>query len=113
MSKRSDADLLEDIFISLEKIRLYISGMSYDDFVSDTKTQDAIIRNIEIMGEAIKKLSMKFRQMHNEIPWRLIAGTRDRLSHDYFGVNVDIVWEIATTDVPELKEKIAKLKNNF
>ena len=112
MSKRSDIDLLDDIFISLEKIQLYISGLSYDDFASDPKTQDAIIRNIEILGEASKKLSEDIRKKYNEIPWKMIAGTRDRLIHDYFGVNIDIVWEIATIDVPELKEKIAKIKND-
>ncbi len=113
MSKRSDTNLLEDIFICLEKIQLYISGLSYDDLASDQKTQDAIIRNIEILGEASKKLSVNVKQKYNEIPWKMIAGTRDRLIHDYFGVNIDIVWEIATIDVPELKEKIAKIKNDF
>ncbi len=113
MSKRSDTNLLEDIFICLEKIQLYISGLSYDDLALDQKTQDAIIRNIEILGEASKKLSVNVKQKYNEIPWKMIAGTRDRLIHDYFGVNMDIVWEIATIDVPELKEKIAKIKNDF
>jgi len=113
MSKRSDIDLLDDIFTCLERIQVYISGLSYDDFASDQKTQDAVIRNIEILGEASKKLSEDIKQTYNEIPWKMIAGTRDRLIHDYFGVNIDIIWEIATIDVPELKEKIAKIKNDF
>jgi len=113
MSKRSDMDLLDDILICLERIQLYISKLSYDEFASDSKTQDAIIRNIEILGEASKKLSDNVKQKYNAIPWKMIAGTRDRLIHDYFGVNIDIIWEIATIDVPELKEKIAEIKNEF
>lgn len=113
MSKRSDKELLNDIFLSLERIQSYISGLSYDDFSSDPKTQDAVVRNIEILGEASKKLSEDIKELYNEIPWKMIAGTRDGLIHDYFGVNIDIVWEIATIDVPELKEKIAKIRKEL
>jgi uncharacterized protein with HEPN domain len=102
MSERTDRDLLDDILICLGKIRNYVSGLNYDAFVNDSKTQDAVIRNIEIIGEASKKISLELKEKYPNIPWKMITGTRDRLIHGYFGVNVDIVWEIATIDVPEL-----------
>lgn len=80
-------DLLEDILICMEKIQSYITGLTYDQFNNDSKTQDAIVRNIEIIGEATKHLSRDFRIKYKYIPWKEIAGTRDSLIHDYFGVN--------------------------
>ena len=110
MSKRSDLDLIEDILICLSKVEKYIYGLSYDDFVNDHKTQDAIIRNLEIIGEASKQISSGLKKKYKDIPWKMIAGTRDRLIHGYFGVNIDIVWEIAAIDAPALKQKIEKIK---
>ena len=113
MSKRRDIDFIEDILICLEKIKQYISDYSYDDFLNDYKTQDAIIRNIEIIGEASKKISPELKSKYTKVPWKMIAGTRDRLIHGYFGVNIDIVWEIATIDVPILEQEIKKIKDEF
>jgi len=113
MSKRRDIDFIEDILICLEKITQYISNYSYDDFLDDYKTQDAIIRNIEIIGEACKKISPALKSNYKNVPWKMIAGTRDKLIHGYFGVNIDIVWEIATIDVPILEQEIRKIKNEF
>jgi uncharacterized protein with HEPN domain len=72
--------------------------MGYDEFLNDYKTQDAVIRNIEILGEAAKLLSEESRESYPDIPWKDIAGTRDKLIHDYFGVNIDIVWNIAENE---------------
>ena len=113
MSKRFDIDLIEDILICLAKIKDYIHGFSYDDFVKDYKTQDAIIRNIEIIGEAGKKISTGLKEQYPDIPWKMIAGTRDRLIHGYFGVNIDIVWQIAVIDIPELEQDIKKIKKEY
>ncbi len=113
MSKRSDIDLLDDILKCMEKIQSYIEGLTYNQFSNDLKTQDAIIRNIEIIGEATKYLSDGIRRKYRHIPWKEIAGTRDRLIHGYFGVNIDIVWEIATIDIPKLKVQIEEIKNEF
>lgn len=110
MSKRPDQDLVDDILISLSKIEEYICGLMYDDFVDDYKTQDAIVRNLEIIGEASKKVSSELKKQYQNIPWKMIAGTRDKLIHDYFGVNIDIVWEIAIRDVPVLKQEMKKIK---
>ena len=113
MSKRSDIDLLDDILICMGKIQSYLKGLTYDQFSNDSKTQDAIIRNIEIIGEATKHLSDIIKLRYDHIPWKEIAGTRDRLIHGYFGVNIDIVWEIATTDIPKLKAQIEEIKNEY
>ena len=76
--------------------------MEYDDFLQDYKTQDAVVRNIEILGEAAKLLSDEIKRKYPNIPWKDIAGTRDKLIHNYFGVNIDIVWDIAKNEIPFL-----------
>ena len=76
--------------------------MEYDNFLQDYKTQDAVIRNIEILGEAGKLLSDATKEKYPNIPWKDISGTRDKLIHDYFGVNIDIVWDIAKNEILSL-----------
>jgi uncharacterized protein with HEPN domain len=110
MSKRHDKDFLEDITVCLARIIDYTAGITYDEFLADLKTQDAIIRNIEVIGEASKQLSSELKNSCPNIPWKMIAGTRDRLIHGYFGVNIDVIWEIASIDVPVLVEEINKIR---
>ncbi|GJQ59305.1 MAG: DUF86 domain-containing protein [Candidatus Scalindua sp. AMX11] len=106
MSKRENSAVIQDIKESLNRIISYTSKMEYKDFVQDYKTQDAVIRNIEILGEATKLLSDVMKNKYPDIPWKDIAGTRDKLIHDYFGVNLDIVWEIAKNEIPLLYTQI-------
>ena len=106
MSNRDDHDLLGDIQEAIRRARRYTEGQNYEQFLADSKTQDAVIRALEILGEATKKLSLSLRETHPEIPWKSMAGVRDKLIHDYFGVNVDIVWQIVRDQLPELLEKI-------
>lgn len=80
----------------------YCRTMGYDAFLHDKRTQDAVVRNIEILGEATKNISAAFRAQHPDIPWKNIAGMRDKLIHDYFGVNFDVVWDVVQTDLPPL-----------
>jgi uncharacterized protein with HEPN domain len=77
-----------------------------DAFLADTKTQDAAIRNLEIIGEAVKNVSSELKNAHPSIPWQRIAGMRDRMIHEYFGVNLQIVWERVEQDIPDLKQKV-------
>ena len=109
MSKRNDAAILEDIRAAIDRILSYSQELTYDDFLTDIKTQDAIIRNIEILGEAAKLLSERAKEMYPDVPWKDIAGTRDKLIHDYFGVNIDVVWSIVSNDIPLLNKEIEKV----
>lgn len=78
-------------------------------FFKDPKTQDAVIRNLEIIGEAAKNIPDDFRNKHPEISWKAVAGMRDKLIHDYFGVNLNTVWEVVDRDVPALRERVVSL----
>ncbi|NLJ61178.1 MAG: DUF86 domain-containing protein [Firmicutes bacterium] len=110
MSKRTDEESLNDIREAIQRIVSYVRGMTYETFIADTRTQDAVIRNIEIMGEAAKNLSAQTRARYARIPWRQMAGTRDRLIHNYFGVNIDIVWQIADAELPRILSVLNKIK---
>ena len=109
MSKRSDRELLSDIREAIQRISSYTADSDYETFANDTRTQDAVIRNMEILGEVTKKLSEEFRGAHQEVPWKSMAGTRDRLIHDYFGVNLDIVWQIAKLELPKVLEQVCDI----
>jgi uncharacterized protein with HEPN domain len=107
-SERTDRLALEDILQSIDKILTYTSD-GRDALFSDTRTQDAVVRNIEIIGEAVKILSDATRTAHPEVPWKLIARTRDRCIHHYFRVDLEIVWAIVETDLPVLRGQIAAM----
>jgi len=77
-------------------------------FRTDVRTQDAIIRTLQVMGEAAKKVSTQARDAHPEIPWKDIAGMRDRVVHDYFGVSLDIVWDVVVNHIPPLRDKVRR-----
>ncbi len=100
MSERSDGDFLSDIQEAIRRIATYTAGMTYQAFVEDTKTQDAVIQHLEIIGEVTKNLPKELRDRYPDVPWKGMAGVRDRLIHHYFGVNLDIVWQIVMDELP-------------
>jgi uncharacterized protein with HEPN domain len=105
---------LEDICIAIDRIITYTSRITRSDFGNDPKTQDAVIRNLEILGEAVKNLPETFKDTYPFVPWKRIVGMRDKLIHHYFGVSLDIVWTTATEDIPEIRPvllKIQKMEN--
>jgi len=107
--KRDYKDFLIDIFYSIEQIEKFVAGFDFEKFKQDEKTKDAVIMRISILGEAINNLSKKFKKEHKEIPWQDIADMRNKLIHEYFGIDVEVVWETTQEDVPELKKKILEL----
>lgn len=94
---------LEDIVEACEKIERYIAGVEYEGFCSDSMRYDAVVRNIEIIGEASRQLPDSVTAAMPEIAWRKIMGMRNILAHAYFGIDVDIVWDVAVHEVPRLK----------
>ncbi|KAF5035498.1 hypothetical protein DSECCO2_584950 [anaerobic digester metagenome] len=91
------------------KIQEYTKNLNQSDFNAAELIQDAVIRNIEIIGEATKKISSDFKVQYKDVPWKEMAGMRDKLIHDYFGVDVDVVWKTIQEDIPLLKELIGKI----
>ncbi len=93
---------LEDMLAAAEKIVSYVKGMPFDKFCKDSRTFDAVIRNLEIIGEAAKNVPNNIREKYPALEWKKIAGLRDMLIHEYFGVDSDIVWDIISNKLPDL-----------
>ncbi len=110
--KKDNKIFLQHILDSISDIEKYTEGFSGEDFENDIKTQDAVMRKLEIIGEAVKNLPDSLKNENPEIPWKEIAGTRDVLIHEYFGVDVDIVWNVVKKDIPVLKEQVERLMKN-
>jgi len=100
---------LKDILAAIQSIEEFIAGMDLDSFQGDDKTTSAVIRKLEIIGEAVKQLPDEIRQKHPEVPWKEMAGMRDRLIHFYFGVDYHLVWKAITERLPQVKQKIEKV----
>lgn len=109
MSKRSDFDLLLDIQEAIKRILEYGQEMSSIKFMEDIKTQDAVVRNLEIIGEASKNISSDLKNKYHKIAWSDLAKVRDKLIHHYFGVNLDIVWDIIEESLPQLSRQVQEI----
>ena len=112
MPKRNDVLLLEDILESISKIETYTNDLQFEEFYSADKTKDAVIRNFEIIGDAVNNLSVSFMLENNEIKWRKIGAFRNRLIHEYFGVNYEAVWMVIKNNLQDLKKYIFDINLN-
>ena len=107
--KRDNTDYINDILNSINEIEAFTKGMDYNDFFKDMKTRHAVVRCLEILGEAAKNVTQELKDKNPEIPWKKMAGTRDILAHEYFGVDIKKVWEVRQKELPVLKPLIENL----
>jgi uncharacterized protein with HEPN domain len=101
--KREFLDYVEDVIEAMSNSEEFVRGMEYEEFKRDQKTIYAVVRALEIIGEAVRKIPASVRNRYPEIPWKNMAGMRDKLIHEYFGVNLRIVWDAVQKDIPPLK----------
>ena len=107
--KRDDAVYLRHILDAIKQIEKYLKGISKEQFMENKLLQDGVVRQLEIIGEASRHLSEGLRQRHPEVPWRQIIGMRNRIIHEYFNVDLEIVWEVVEKDLPDLKAQAHKI----
>jgi uncharacterized protein with HEPN domain len=109
MSKRPTHLLLNDICESIDRTQEYTEGMSLEDFSNHRMAIDAVTRNLEIMGEAANRLPDEFKEEHSDVEWYKIVGLRHRIVHEYFGVDLEIIWQILRKDLPQLRRSLSRL----
>ena len=113
MNEKNDWVFLKHILESINAIEDFSKGMNKPELISNRFKQSAIVREIEIIGEAVKNISEKTKNKYSAIEWKNISGTRDKMIHHYFGVDLNIIWEIISKDIPVLKMQIEKLIKDF
>ncbi len=109
MSERNLILFLNDILKSIQKIQKYTKGKTYDDFIQNDLLVDGVVRNLEVIGEAVKNIPASFRKKYSSIEWKKIAGLRDILIHEYFGIDYEILWDIVKNKIPELENQMKEI----
>lgn len=111
--KKDPVIFLEHILECIERIEDYTRGITQEEFLQSGQTQDAVTRRLEIIGEASKNLLDEFKELYQDIPWKKILGMRNMLIHEYFAVNLNLVWKTAQESIPELKEHVTKILKDY
>jgi len=111
--RREFLDYVEDIVEAMKDAMSFVEGMDYEDFAKDKRTAYAVIRAIEVIGEAVKKVPISVRKRYPEIPWKEMAGMRDKVIHEYFGVDLRIIWKTVKEDIPNLRPLFEKILKDF
>lgn len=111
--KKDSGVFLAHILESIENIEKFTKNISREKFLKSVKTQDAVIRRLEIIGEATKNLPRDFRKRYADVPWSELAKMRDKLIHGYFGIDLELTWKVVKQDIPELKTQILKIKETL
>ena len=113
MTDRLPVLYLSEMLASMDKIERYISGISYDEFIQQEQLVDAVERNIEKIGEAAAAIPDEIRNQYPDIPWKTIVGLRNKVIHHYFAVDTEVIYQIAIKNIPETKERIAKILREY
>jgi len=109
MSKRPIDLLLNDMLDAIDRVEQYTQGMSFDAFSNDQKSIDAVVRNLEIVGEAANRLPDDFKEKHSSVEWYKVVGLRHRIVHEYFGIDLQIIWQIVHADLPSLRNTLSRI----
>lgn len=113
MIKRDYRDYIKDIVDAIRDREYFVKDMNYHEFLKDKKTIYAVVRGVEIIGEATKSIPRDLKEKYPDISWKKMAGMRDKLVHEYFGIDKEILWEVAKNDIPALKPDIQKVWDNI
>lgn len=113
MSKRNPEVFLRDILKSIQKIQKYITVKTYEEFIENELLVDGVIRNLEVIGEAVKNIPMSLKQKYPSVKWKKVAGLRDILIHEYFGIDYELLWDIVKNEIPSLGRQIDDILKNL
>lgn len=102
-------DYLRDILTAVDQVEAFIGSMGFEEFVKDAKTVNAVVRSIEVIGEASKHIPVSLREKYVELPWKEVIGMRDKLIHGYFGMDYETIWKAAKEDVPSLRKVVERM----
>ena len=113
MSKRDNEIYIDDVLDSIQQIEEYTKGIDINIFMKDRKTIDAVVRNISVIGEAVNNISKEIKSEYPQIPWREIADMRNKTIHEYFGIDLDILWETMKGDLPPFKKQMLEIAGKY
>lgn len=104
---------IEHIIENIQDIELFVTYVDKKDFLENKEKQNAVIRSLEIIGDAVKNIPQDIRVKYKEVPWKAIAGTRDKITHHYFGIDLELIWKMVKENIPSLKKQMIEIKKDL